>query len=165
MTHKQLMTDEEFSALLVLPGAAHGNITRQEKQLTVVRDAVDAFRAESLQWAERRSAGQPSLAAAARQGERWAAMPQWSLALVAVVTIVGGVVHISRTAVQPATMSAASTASIAPSAGANDLAADNHLLSSIDAELSYHSASSVDSLQLQSSYTRQAVAADPRESE
>lgn len=157
MTHQEKpMTDEEFAGLLLKPHAdtddvEYGDAGNEVKQ---VRSALHGYRSEMLQWAGRRSAGQPSLAEKAHQQERWAALPQWSLALVALVTVVGGVAHFtgtrSSTEPPPAISMEAAVPTQNRASTPDEIAADNQLLSSIDAELSYHRASPVDSLRLHS---------------
>ena len=154
---KEPFTDEEFARLLALPDLSvsrdapgDGVSALHDPDLRSLRSALHAYRTESTQWAERHSAAQPSLAPAARRSERWAALPQWSLALVAVVSIAGGIVHLADlrgVTDEPA------AAAIAPRVSNEEvsqayLAADNRLLSSIDEALSYHAASPIDSLHL-----------------
>ncbi len=121
-----------------------------DAELATLRSALGSYRAQTLQWAERRSATQPSLVAQARRSERWAALPRWSLATIAIVTIAAGVAHVSE-----GRGNMAEDASLPPVAAvqetrssAAEIAADNKLLNSIDAELSYHSRSPVDGLDL-----------------
>ena len=147
----QQHTDEEFATLLCQPLTEHQSPseTVSPADLRNLQAALKSYRAETLLWAERRSAAQPSLAARAHRQGRWAALPRWSMALVAVVTIAGGAVHVasSRAEVdEPAIVTDAAVERPNPA----DIAADNELLSSIDAELSYHAHSPVDSLDLRS---------------
>lgn len=155
MTHRERpMTDEEFAELLLKPHADTDGVKLDgtADEAHELRAALSGYRQNMLHWAERRSAVQPSLAAKALSQERWAALPQWSLAVVALVTIVGGVVHLTGARADLATPAAITTEvagtvqAYAPTA--DEIAADNRLLSSIDAELSYHHSSPVDSLRL-----------------
>lgn len=150
MTRERPMTDEAFAELLLKPPAdTDGMETAHDQQeLRSVQAALGSYRRETLHWAERRSAGQPSLADKARAQERWAALPRWALATVALVTIVGGVVHMASDRAGAPTSTAITLPAEAKSQATDDLAADNHLLSSIDAEVSYHGGSPVDELRL-----------------
>lgn len=146
------MTDEAFAELLLTLHAASNGMERQDdgQELQDMHAALTSYRRATTHWAERRSAAQPSLAARARAQQRWAALPQWALAMVALVTITGGVVHLLPDRADEAGSSVAATMPVAEHATtADDLAADNHLLSSIDAELSYHAGSPVEGLRLQ----------------
>lgn len=158
--HQQPVSDEEFATRMSQPllseklvadtlgtnSVAPGDVKSRNLQV-----ALRSYRSETLQWAQGRSAGQPSLAALAHKQERWAALPRWSLALVAMVTIAGGVAHLAsmRAATEQPAVQLDASAAVNRSSNPSDIAADNQLLSSIDAELSYHAASPVDSLQLQ----------------
>lgn len=156
---QQPISDEEFATLLARPyaestgpGTDKADATVDDAAARDLRQALRSYRQETLHWAERRSAGQPSLAILARRQERWAALPRWSLALVALVTIAGGVAHLAGsadTADQPLLVLDASASPMDRPSTTADIEADNLLLSSIDAELSYHAASPVDSLHLQ----------------
>lgn len=124
--------------------------------------ALGCYRAATLHWAERRSAGQPSLQAMAKRNERWAALPRWSLATVALVTILGGAARLAQygAATSTAPGSETTTAVAERTAAPADIAADNRLLSSINAELSYHAASPVDGLGLQETQQTPSQAAE-----
>ena len=151
---RQKLTDEALTELLAQP-ADTASTTEGGEEAVMLRSALRTYRTETLQWAERRSSTQPSLQPAARRSRVWAAVPQWSLAAVAVISIAAGVAHVydfSDRAEQPAAPVAAAVAGSA-AASAEDIAADNALLSSIDQELSYHAASPVDSLGLKSSHS------------
>jgi negative regulator of sigma E activity len=154
------LTDEQFSELLAgrPSGETLANLhagDESELELNDLKSALQSYRSETLAWAERRASAAPSLARIARRSRMWAAMPQWSLAAVAVVTVAVGVVHFSGNDGDEV----ASTASVAIASqtgvksSAEDIALDNELLSSIDAALSYHGKSSVDALGLQATDT------------
>jgi anti-sigma-K factor RskA len=123
------LSDEEFCALLV-NGADTGNAEAAE-----LKSTLNSYRHESLVWAQRRSAAMPSLAPAARRQGIWAAVPQWTLAAVAAMTVTVGVVHFANA-------SRGNTQEDAPIAmeqtadnrsTASQLDDDNELLHSIDA--------------------------------
>ncbi len=146
------MTDEEFAELLLKPCADTKDmgLTGNQQELWEMQDALTSYRRDALHWAERRSAVQPSLSDRARAQQRWTALPRWALAMVALVTIAGGVAHlVADRGEEPGTSVSATLPAAEQPAAADDLAADNHLLSSIDAELSYHGGSPVDGLRLQ----------------
>lgn len=147
-TDRASLTDEEFTEQLFLRQGTGGSA---DAEVVTLHEAVGSYRQQAAHWAERRSATLPSLAQAARRQERWAALPQWSLALVALVTLVGGIAHVttSRVPDAAATEMAAQFPDEQSPATPAEIAADNHLLSSIDAELSYHRGSPVDGLGLQ----------------
>ena len=69
------MTDEAFAELLLKPHAdTDGMETAGDQQeLHDLQVALGSYRRETLHWAERRSAGQPSMADRARAQQRWAA--------------------------------------------------------------------------------------------
>ncbi|SEB69551.1 hypothetical protein [Terriglobus roseus] len=159
MTKHHALTDEQFADLLAgrptsetladLQGDADA-----AAELVALKSALHSYRAESLVWAERRSASAPSLAPAARRRARWMAVPQWSLAAVAVAAVAVGIGHFSGSNANDAV---ASTPTIATSSTLSasalperDFASDNELLTSIDAALSYAGASPVDGLGLKS---------------
>ena len=151
------LTDEALTELLAQPADAAG-VAAAGAEAVALHAALRTYRTETLQWAERRSSTQPSLQAAARRSRVWAAVPQWSLAAVAVISIAAGVARVydfgdPGEGSVPTASAVASTSPTAASAA--DIAADNALLSSIDQELSYHAASPVDSLGLKSSHTTQ----------
>ncbi len=130
------LSDEQLSELLAVPAKFASDETAEVASL---RAALDDYRAEMLQWAERRSSVQTSLVAAAQRSRFWSAIPQWSLAAVAVVAVAAGTVFVTGNHVtsNPAAEETAMTAS-APAPKA-DIAEDNRLLNSIDQELSFHS--------------------------
>ncbi len=136
------LTDEQLCEELLAPSGSG------DPEAAALRSALGSYRAETLQWAERRSATQSSLAARARQAERWAALPRWSLATIAVVTIAAGVAHVSQDRDGSASMSAPVQAAQPARSSAEDIAADNQLLNSINAELDYHGRSPVDAFNL-----------------
>lgn len=168
---QQPVSDEEFAALLTQPcpgvenpGIGTSKAVFDDAAVRDLRDALRSYRRETLHWSERRSAGKPSLAAPARQQARWAAPPRWSLALVAVVTIAGGAAHLAgnrEAADQPVTVLSASASSENQPSNAADIEADNLLLSSIDAELSYHAVSPVDPLHLQKKQSESSASVRP----
>lgn len=112
----------------------------------VLRAAVASYRAESLLWAERRSAAMPSLVPAARRARLWAAVPRWSLVTVAVFTVAVGMAHYGNTT-QPAIPVEVSTD--ATPATPKELADDNALLKQIDAAVNAKSDLPADALGLQ----------------
>lgn len=139
------LTDEQFAVALAKNAEVEdAGVSAEPLRM---REVLGSYRTETLHWAECRSAVQPSLVPAARRAERWAALPRWSLATVALVTILGGLAHFSEYG--STTGRETSTAVVAKQAAPADIAADNRLLSSINAELNYHSASPVDDLGLQ----------------
>lgn len=164
--HRKQLSDEALAELLVTgettspatsPDDAPDHV--QDAELLEMHAALASYRTETLQWAERRSATQPSLIPAARRGRVWAAVPQWSLATVAAVTIAAGVFHFTGKDDPPestASTSAQVTTTAANTASAADIAEDNRLLSSIDAALSHHRESPVAALGLKSDSDRAA---------
>lgn len=150
-SQKHDVSDEVFAELLARPADASAGT---DPEAEVLRSALRSYRAETLQWAERRSSTQPSLQPAARRRRVWAAVPQWSLAMVAVISIAAGVAHVyDRPGVNDASESTtAATLDVMAAhearSSAADIAADNRLLSSIDQALSYHAQSPIDSLGL-----------------
>ena len=147
------LTDEAFADLLAHAGcSSHEPASSQQPEVLVMHSALQSYRAETLQWAERRSSTRASLLPAARRSDRWAALPQWSLALVAAVTIAAGVAHVAETRAVVQDTAAVTVPSVEARALPADIAADNRLLSSIDAALSYHADSPVDALQLKSEH-------------
>ncbi|MGI4853271.1 MAG: hypothetical protein ACRYF4_04380 [Janthinobacterium lividum] len=157
-THGPVATDEQVAILL----AEHGSTADlNDAELLRLHAALDIYRGETLQWGERRSAVQPSLQPAAKRAERWAALPRWSLATVALVTILGGVARFAQYG--PATDASsgeAATKTVQRTSVSADIAADDRLLLSINAELNYHSASPVDALGLQENDTPVTSSAD-----
>ena len=161
------LTDDEFMELLARP-ADSASAGHAEPEAAALRSALRSYRTETLQWAERRSSTQPSLQPAARRSRVWAAVPQWSLAAVAVISIAAGVAHVydrpgdtgdETLATTQGTVTAVSVARTSEA----DIAADNRLLSSIDQALSYHVQSSVESLDLKPARTLKAAASGPVE--
>ena len=102
---------------------------------TAIDEALASYRAESLDWAEQRSARMPSpLPAGSRTHvPAWLRAPQWVLGTVALCgCVMGGAVyaHHQATLAEDAAMAL-------PAAPTNQaLAADNELLSSVDHALS-----------------------------
>ncbi len=137
-SHPELnLSDEALSDLLAQPAENAGNA-----EARALKAALRSYRTETLAWAERRSSTQPSLAAKAK-ADRWSAVPQWSLAAVAVVAVAAGVVHFAGYGsedVTPATTTSV-TAPASTTAATDDIAADNQLLGSIDRALRYDSVS------------------------
>ena len=155
----KILTDEQFANELSAEAPAG------DAEVLTLQTALDSYRTEMLQWAERRSAAQPSLAARARRGERWAALPRWSLATIAIVTIAAGVAHLSEQHETDSEQPVAARVISSPQArsSAEDIAADNKLLHSIDAELSYRAQSPVDGLDLKAHEARGSESADSEE--
>ena len=60
------LTDERFSDLLASPAAL-----TDDAELNDLKAALGSYRSETLLWAERRSAVQPSLVPAARSNRFW----------------------------------------------------------------------------------------------
>jgi anti-sigma-K factor RskA len=157
MNGRHSLTDEQFADLLA-DRPSSGTLARlhedadTELELAELKSALHSYRAETLVWAERRAATAPSLAPAARRRARWTAVPQWSLAALAVATVAVGIGHYSGRSTDAAAGNAtAIMAASGPVAGASavaDMASDNELLSSIDAALSYAGTSPVDGLGL-----------------
>jgi hypothetical protein len=151
------LSDEQIADLLASAPLTPGSSNQEDAELHALRAALGSYRSETLLWAERRSAVQPSLVAAAQRNRFWAAVPQWSLAAVAAVTVATGIVHFtgnpgdrSAAAPMPATASAPAQALHATQADA-DIAADNQLLSSIDQALTYRPVSPADEFGLKAS--------------
>ena len=143
------VSDEQFVYLLTATMGSEGT-PAEDNEVRQLASALHSYRQEQTLWAERRSAGQPSLAEKAQHQARWGYLPRWSLALIALVTIAGGVTHVvgTRSATDAPDASVVSTVDVVEATTPADIAADNHLLNSIDAELSYHAASPVDALRL-----------------
>ena len=159
--HEHGLSDEAFADLVAHADTSSLPATSAEAE--ALRSALHSYRTETLQWAERRSATQPSLQRAARRSRAWAAVPQWSLAAVAVISIAAGVARVydrSDAGQEDAAITASDAASGPAVAGASaaDIAADNRLLSSIDQALSYHAATPVDGLGLKSPESAKPVA-------
>ena len=147
------LDDETFTRLLSQPAEA---VNDADAEVVALRSALRSYRTETLQWAERRSSTQPSLRPAARRSRVWAAVPQWSLAAVAVISIAAGAVHVyDRPDAGEETTAAADVTPAGSAARTSeaDIAADNELLSSIDQALSYRVASPVDRLELKSAHS------------
>ena len=142
MNTPERLNEEDLADLLARPAGAGSS------EADALRAALASYRTETLHWAERRSSTQPSLRAAARRSRMWAAVPQWSLAAVAVISIAAGAAHVyERPAVDDQSEEIAATIPDAGSAGEQrtspaQIADDNRLLSSIDQTLSYHHAES-----------------------
>jgi len=145
MDSSEHLSDELFCELLVSQHRAQ----EETAELTEMKDALDTYRTETLAWAERRSAAQPSLAAAARRRHLWSAAPQWAMAAVAVMSITVGVLHFTGIpgdeAASEQTIPAASMAQANPQ---QQIADDNALLESIDSALNTGSTLPVDALGL-----------------
>ncbi len=156
-SQKHDLTDEAFVELLVRTDSTP-SAGEADSEAAALRSALHSYRAETLQWAERRSSTQPSLQSAARRSRLWAGVPQWSLAAVAVISIAAGVAHVydrpGDVADEPlATTQATTVAEPVARSSEADIAADNRLLSSIDQTLSYHSASPIDNLGLKPAHS------------
>ena len=65
------LTDDEFAELLLRADSAVA-ANEADSEAAALRSAFRSYRAETLQWAERRSATQPSLQPAARRSRFWA---------------------------------------------------------------------------------------------
>jgi len=119
------LTDEEFCERLFSHDASAA-----DGELEDVRNAVANYREMMSDWAHRRSAAQPSLAAAARRSRFWAAVPQWSLAAVAMMTVAvtAGMLHLNNAPNDTTEAIHATT-----DAAHQLMSADNDLLISIDA--------------------------------
>jgi negative regulator of sigma E activity len=129
------LSDESLSDLLA-PNAAASD----DSELAELKAALRSYRTETLDWAERRSATQPSLVSRARES-RWAAVPQWSLAAVAILAVTAGVVHFAGYGAEDVAPAAAPVTASAPVqvTAQDEIAADNQLLGSIDQALRYDS--------------------------
>jgi hypothetical protein len=139
------LSDEALSEMLAKP-----TNNSADTEVVALKAALRSYRTETLAWAERRSATQPSLTSRAKEG-RWAAVPQWSLACVAVVAVAAGVVHFAGYGAEDISPAAniAVTTSATTTASQDDIEADNQLLGSIDQALRYHSVSPADEFQAQ----------------
>jgi hypothetical protein len=141
------LTDEQFCEMLM----EHGSAEDGTAEVNGLKDALATYRTETLDWAERHSSVQPSLAAAAGRRGRWSAAPQWALAAVAVMTVTVGVMHFAGND----TEETASTAQVSTEISApqptrqQQIAEDNALLESIDSALNTGSGLSVDGLGLE----------------
>ncbi|MGI4757301.1 MAG: hypothetical protein ACRYGF_10700 [Janthinobacterium lividum] len=155
---KQALTDEQFADLLLKEVNPHAACSPDgdpaDADLEEISTALRVYRTDMLQWAERRSASQPSLVAEAARSAPWA-LPQWSMALVALVTLAGGVVRLAQNQPSESGPAATNVAVQMEEAAASDPAADDRLLSSIHTALSYHAASPVDGLRLQENTSHQ----------
>lgn len=145
MDSSEHLSDELFCEMLVSQHRA----PEETVELTEMKDALEVYRTETLDWAERRSAAQPSLVAAARRRHLWSAAPQWAMAAVAIMSITVGVLHFTGvpgddTAMEQ-TIPAASVTQASPQ---QQIADDNALLESIDSALNTGSTLPVDALGL-----------------
>ena len=137
MTSKQTSTeglsDEQICELLM--GGAPKTATELPAEADALKSALTSYRMETLRWAERRSAAMPSLLPAARRNGVWAAVPQWSLAAVAVITVAIGVAHLNNASQEDAAAEspAAIKRTVDAAATPEQIADDNALLGSIDA--------------------------------
>lgn len=161
---KESLTDEQIADLLAgRPSAQTLTLLHENEQSQVelagLKSALHMYRAETLDWAERRSAAAPSLEAAARRQARWFAVPQWSLAAIAVATVAVGVGHmfghVPDAAGNTATVLTADVTD-APTSSA-DIVSDDELLTSIDAALSSARVSPVEALGLEPVQTEGAL--------
>jgi negative regulator of sigma E activity len=138
---KHKFSDEALSELLASPE----EITVENAEAQAMLAALSSYRTETLARAERRSATLPSLAARTKTS-RWAAVvPQWSLAAVAVVAVMAGVVRFAGYGGDAAAPDAARVVatSSAQATSEDEIAADNRLLDSIDQALRYNGVSPV----------------------
>ena len=152
------LSDEQFADLLAGRPTA-GTLadlhedTDAELELSALQSALHSYRAETLDWAERRAATAPSLVPAARRRALWVAVPQWSLAAIAVAAVAVGVGHFSGRGGDDAAGNVPSITAGSPSTAASspsEIASDNQLLTSIDAALSSGDLRAVDGLGLKS---------------
>lgn len=140
------MTDEQFCAMLM----AHDSAEDATTEVNDLKDALATYRTETLEWADRRSAVQPSLAVAAERKSLWAAAPQWALAAVAVMTVTIGAIHFVGNGVDDTASTTQVTMQSAPQpTRQQQIAEDNALLESIDSALSTGSGVPLDSLGLE----------------
>ncbi|MEZ2347225.1 hypothetical protein [Terriglobus sp. RCC_193] len=144
MDSSEHLSDEFFCEMLV---SQHRG-PEETAELTEMKDALATYRAETLSWAERRSAAQPSLAAAARRKHLWAAAPQWAMAAVAIMSITVGVLHFAGIPGDEMAMEQRTIPAAAQASPQQQLADDNALLESIDSALNTGSALPVDALGL-----------------
>ena len=138
---KHKFSDEALSELLASPEEK----TVEDAEVQAMVSALRSYRTETLALAERRSATLPSLAARAKTSRWTAAVPQWSLAAVAVVAVMAGVVRFAGYGGDAAAPDAARVAatSSAQATSEDEIAADNRLLDSIDQALRYNRVSPV----------------------
>lgn len=153
--NRKPLTDEQMSSLLACAAGAEAVDRAEDAELNHLREALSSYRTETFAWAERRSASQPSLVAAAQRADRWAAAPRWALAGVAAITLAVGLVHYNYSSAPIGETTVAVTQPVTVGAhthtgSSETIDADNRLLQSIDAELSYHPASPVDEYGMQS---------------
>jgi len=128
------MTDEAFSELLA------GRLREDSAdEVKAMQAALRTYRDETLVWAERRSAAKPSLAAAAKRSAFLAAVPQWSLAAVATLTVAVGLVHFTGDRGAQAVADVPAVAVQERAVSTEQIAADNSLLTNIDSALAYDS--------------------------
>ena len=140
------LTDEQFCAMLLSDDSANEDAA----EVNALKDALATYRTETLDWADRRSAVKPSLAAAAGQRSIWASAPQWALAAVAVMTVTIGAIHVVGNRVDTASTEQATAEMYAPQpTRQQQIADDNDLLESIDSALNTGSGLPVDSLGLE----------------
>ncbi len=145
---KHKFSDERLSELLASPEEA----TVEDAEVQAMIAALRSYRTETLARAERRSATLPSLAARAKTNRWAAAVPQWSLAAVAVMAVMAGVVRFAGYrgdgAAPDVARVVATSAAQATSEG--EIAADNRLLDSIDQALRYNGVSPVAAFEVKS---------------
>ncbi|AFL86946.1 hypothetical protein Terro_0607 [Terriglobus roseus DSM 18391] len=152
MRQHHALTDEQFADLLAGRPSA-GTLSElhddadAELELAELKSALHSYRAETLDWAERRAATAPSLVPAARRRALWVAVPQWSMAAIAVAAVAVGVGHFSGRGSDDAMPNAASISAPAVLSSASEIATDNQLLTSIDDALT-SDLSAVDALGL-----------------
>lgn len=141
------LSDEQFCAMLMSDGSAEDDAT----EINAMKDALATYRTEAMDWAERRSAAQPSLAAKAAKQSLWASAPQWALAAVAVMTVTVGVMHFTGNGMDETASTTHGTTEIsAPQpTRQQQIAEDNALLESIDSALNTRSGLPVDGLGLE----------------
>jgi hypothetical protein len=140
MNSRPELTDEALSDLLATPADKAIDADHADSETLALKAALRSYRTETLAWAERRSATEPSLASKAKES-RWAAVPQWSLACVAVLAVTAGVVHFAGYGAEDVAPAANMSVMTTPAKtiAADDIDADNQLLGSIDQALRYTS--------------------------
>ncbi|SDG01313.1 hypothetical protein [Terriglobus roseus] len=144
MDSSEHLSDELFCEMLV----SHHHASEETAELSEMKDALDTYRSETLAWAERRSAAQPSLAAAARRRQFWVVAPQWAMAAVAIMSVTVGVLHFTGVPGDETAMDQQTIPAVAQASPQQQLADDNALLESIDSALNTGSALPVDALGL-----------------
>lgn len=125
------LTDEQFCELLM--GGAPEATAELHAEAGAFKSALSSYRADSLVWAERRSAAMPSLLPSVRRSGFHVAWPQWTLAAVAVMTMVVAGVHVNTASQDTAAVDTSAAITRTVDATPEQIADDNVLLGSIDA--------------------------------